>query len=71
MLSTHSYSKEELVAEIGSAFLCHHTGIDGVIENQAAYCQSWLSALKDDRSFILKAAREADKAFRMIAGEQG
>ena len=69
MLSTHSYSKEELVAEIGSAVLCHHTGIEGVIENQAAYCQSWLKALKDDRSFILKAAREADKAFRMIAGE--
>ena len=69
MSDSHSYSKEELIAEIGSAFLCHHTGIDGVIENQAAYCQGWLKVLKKDRGFILKAAREADKAFRMIAGE--
>ena len=69
MLDSHSYSKEELIAEIGSAFLCHHTGVKGVIENQAAYCQSWLKALKNDREFILKAAREADKAFRMITEE--
>ena len=69
MLDSHSYSKEELVAEIGAAFLCHYVGINGVFENQVAYCQGWLQVLKNDRDFILKAAREADKAFRMIAGE--
>ena len=66
---SHSYSKEELVAELGAAFLCHHTGVQGVIENQAAYCQSWLQRLKNDRNMIFEAAREADKAFRLITGE--
>jgi len=66
---SHSYSKEELIAELGAAFLCHHTGVQGVIENQAAYCQSWLRRLKNDRNMIFEAAREADKAFRLITGE--
>jgi len=66
---SHSYSKEELIAELGAAFLCHYTGVHGVIENQAAYCQSWLRRLKNDRNMIFEAAREADKAFRLITGE--
>lgn len=71
-MTEHRYSKEELVAEIGSAFLCHHVGIEGVLDNQAAYCQGWLKKLNNDRSLILVAAREATKAFEMIikTGEQ-
>ena len=69
MFDKHSYSREELIAEIGAAFLCHHAGIENVVKNQAAYCAHWLKVLGDDRKMILEAAREADKAFRMIIGE--
>lgn len=43
------YSREELTAEITSAMLCNHTGIDSteLIDNSAAYIQSWLKALKN------------------------
>ena len=69
MLDHHSYSKEELVAEIGAAFLCHHVGIECVFENQVAYCKSWLSHLDGNREILLEAARDAHKAFSMIIGE--
>ena len=59
------YSKEELVAEIGAAFLCAHAGI--VMddhENSAAYIQSWLNVLKssNNRRWIIEAAGHAQKA---------
>jgi len=69
MLDKHSYSKEELVAELTSAFCCHHVGIETETDNQAAYCASWLKALNNDRRFIIDAAKQADKAFKLIIGE--
>lgn len=62
------YSKEELVAEIGSATLLHILGIetDGGIRNTAAYIQSWLKVLKDDPKFIVSAAGKAEKAVNLI-----
>lgn len=69
MFDTHGYSKEELVAELTSAFCCHYVGIETELKNQAAYCASWLNALNNDRQFIIEAARHADKAFNMIKGE--
>jgi antirestriction protein ArdC len=57
------YAKEELVAEMGAAFLCNITGIgQKVIENQAAYIQNWLGALKDDSKMVVAAAGRAQKA---------
>jgi antirestriction protein ArdC len=58
------YSKEELIAEIGAAFLCAHAGIDRpqVTQNSAAYLQSWIDALKGDTTLILHAAGAAQKA---------
>ena len=54
---------EELVAELGSMMLTAHIGIGGEhIDNHAAYCNSWLKALKGDKRFIFKAAAEAQKA---------
>lgn len=52
------YSKEELVAEIGSAFLCAHTGISKpeIETNTTAYLQSWIEALKGDSRLIVSAA---------------
>jgi antirestriction protein ArdC len=53
-------SKEELVAEMGSAFLCGHTGIErATIDNSAAYIASWLKALKNDPKMVVSAAAKA------------
>ena len=62
------YSKEELVAEIGSAALVHHCGIEtsSSFRNSAAYVQNWLTALKSDKRFIVSAAGKADKAVNYI-----
>ena len=42
------YAFEELVAEIGAAFLCAHFGINGVLQHES-YLDSWCRALKQDR----------------------
>ena len=66
-----NYSREELVAEIGSAMLCNHVGIDTdkVFRNSVAYIQSWLGVLKNDPKMIVWAAGRAEKAARYIANE--
>ena len=62
------YSKEELVAEIGSASLMNMLGIETVnsFRNSAAYIQSWLKVLKNDNKFIVSAAGKAEKAVNYI-----
>lgn len=60
---SESYSKEELVAELGAAFLCAHAGINNETqENSAAYIQGWLRAFNDDKRMIMQAASAAQKA---------
>lgn len=63
-----SYSKEELVAEIGSALLMNLLGIetDGSIQNNAAYIQNWIRALRNDKKLIVSAAGKATKAVELI-----
>jgi antirestriction protein ArdC len=57
------YSKEELVAEFGAAFLCAEAGIsNGVICNQAGYLAGWLKKLRDDRKLLIQAAAQAQRA---------
>jgi antirestriction protein ArdC len=56
------YAFEELVAELGSVFLCEHFQIGYKLEHHASYLKSWLSALKDDPKYIYKAARLAEQA---------
>jgi len=67
---SESYSKEELVAEIGAATLCNISGIEteSSFRNSAAYVQGWLKALKDDKKFIISASAKADKAVNLILG---
>ena len=66
-----TYSKEELCAEMGSAFLCAEAGISPVvIENQAAYLAGWLSKFRDDRKLLVYAAAQAQKAADFILGRQ-
>ncbi|MCF8029888.1 MAG: ssDNA-binding domain-containing protein [Desulfohalobiaceae bacterium] len=63
------YSREELVAEMGSAFLCGHAGItQPVIENQAAYIHGWLNVLREDSRMVIKAAGAAQRAADYILG---
>src|SRR5580704_13002565 len=58
-----SYSREELVAELGAAYLCAEGGISAaVIENQSAYLAGWLKKLRDDRKLIVHAAAQAQRA---------
>jgi antirestriction protein ArdC len=66
---SQSYSKEELVAEMGAAFLCGRAGIvERTIDNSAAYVASWLERLKDDARLIVLAAAQAQKAADFILG---
>ena len=62
------YAKEELIAEQGSAFIAMQLGLkhDKLHHNTAAYLQSWLKALKQDKRLIFKAASQAEKASRYL-----
>lgn len=62
------YSKEELVAEIGAAALVNHAGLEtsSSFRNSAAYVQSWLKALQNDKRLIVSAAGQAEKACSLI-----
>lgn len=63
------YGKEELIAEMTSAFLCAHAGIEPTtIENQAAYIQGWLQQLRGDKRLVIIAAGAAQKAADWIRG---
>lgn len=69
---SHSYSKEELVAEIGSAMLCSNFGIDDAktFDNSVAYLQSWIKVFENDPKMIVIAAGRAEKAARYFLGER-
>jgi len=57
------YAREELVAELGAAFLCADLGLAlEPREDHAAYIASWLQVLRDDRRFIVSAAAHAQRA---------
>ena len=67
-----TYSKEELVAELGSAALVNMLGIETEksFRNSGAYIQNWLQALKNDNKFIVSASSKAEKAVKYILNEQ-
>lgn len=56
-----AYAFEELVAEMGSAFLYAHCGLQGGLQH-ANYIDHWLKALQNDRRLIFQAASQAQKA---------
>jgi len=63
------YSQEELVAEMGAAFLCGQAGIaQATIVNSAAYIQGWLSVLKGSPKLVVHAAAQAQRAADYILG---
>lgn len=65
---TKDYSREELVAEMGSCFLNGTAGLttESSLRNSAAYIQNWLKVLKDDPKLIVYASSQAEKAVEYI-----
>lgn len=69
MFGSNTYSREELVAEMGCAYMCGTCGIvEQTIDNSAAYIAGWLERLKNDKAFVIKAAAHAQKAVDYILG---
>lgn len=64
-----NYAREELIAEMTSAFLCAKCGIDNhTIPNQAAYLANWMQALGKDPKMVVIAASQAQQAADLIQG---
>jgi len=65
------YAREELVAELGSAFLCADLELTlEVREDHSAYIASWLNVLKNDKRAIFSAAAHAQRAVDHLNGLQ-
>ena len=62
-----AYACEELVAEIGAAFLCAHVALPARLEH-ASYIDGWLDALRGDKRLIFVAAGAAQKAADFVLG---
>lgn len=69
---SESYSVEELVAEVGASYLVNAAGLEtpSSFGNTAAYISGWLSKLKNDKRLIVSAAGKAEKAVRLILGDE-
>ena len=70
---SEQYSREELCAELGSAFLVNHCGLEtsSSFQNSAGYVQGWLKALKNDKRMLISAAGSAEKAVNLILNRKG
>ena len=66
--SSDAYAFEELIAEMGAAFLCMHLGVKGDLQH-SAYIGSWIKRLRSDSAFLYKAAEHADKARSFVIKE--
>jgi antirestriction protein ArdC len=65
------YAREELVAELGAAFLCADLGLEmRPREDHAAYIDHWLKVLRDDRRFVFSAAAHAQRACDFLHAQQ-
>ncbi|MEL6364102.1 MAG: zincin-like metallopeptidase domain-containing protein [Pseudomonadota bacterium] len=64
---TKDYAREELVAELGAAFLCAELSIASTVRH-ADYIGSWLEVLREDKRAIFKAASLASKAAAFVLG---
>ena len=61
-----AYAREELVAELGCLILTRSLNVGSQIENHASYLNSWLSGIKEDRSYLFKSLAYANKAANYI-----
>lgn len=63
-----AYAFEELIAELGAAFLSAHCGLPSELQH-ATYIEHWLKALKSDKRLIFTAASQAQKAADFLIGQ--
>jgi antirestriction protein ArdC len=66
---SESYAIEELVAEMGSAFLCSRFDVPSTLEH-AQYIKEWIKILKGDKYAVFTASREAKNASEFLLGEK-
>ena len=67
MFGNEDYSKEEVIAELSSCFLCASAGIENkTINNSSAYLKSWIDNLKQDKNFLFKVIGQAQKSADFI-----
>jgi len=60
---SETYSREELTAEFGAAYLCGLTGIvQKTIVNSAAYIKGWMQRLQSDPTLLVRATTKAQAA---------
>src|ERR1700745_1385417 len=64
---SRNYAAEELIAELGAAFLCAEFGFDGDVRN-AGYIASWIELLKADKRSFFTACSHASKAADYLRG---
>jgi antirestriction protein ArdC len=64
---SRDYAAEELVAELGAAFLCAEFGFDGDVRN-AGYIATWIELLKADKRAFFAACSKASKAAEYLRG---
>src|SRR5258706_11170468 len=64
---SRSYAAEELIAELGAAFLCAEFGFDGDVRN-AGYIGPWVELLKADKRAFFTACSQASKAADYLRG---
>jgi len=68
----NAYSAEELIAELGAAFICAQLGLSTEPRaDHAAYIQSWLKVLKADKRAIFTAASKAQQACDWLVQRTG
>jgi len=69
---SETYSREELIAELTSSFLCGVAGIERqTVANSASYLASWIKALRGDSRLIVTGASQAQRAADCILGKSG
>ena len=68
-IDKQGYAFEELVAEIGAAFLCAEFGIEGEMQHES-YIAHWLKTLEEDNRAIFRASRLAREAFEFLIADQ-
>jgi len=63
---SEEYAKEELIAELGAAFIAAEWGISSQLENHASYLDNWLKVLKETPQALITASSQAQKAHQFI-----
>jgi antirestriction protein ArdC len=65
---SEAYAAEELVAELGSAFLCAELGVQGKLQHPE-YIGNWIKVLKNDKFALFTASKLAKQAVTFLKGE--